>query len=147
MLPARRRRIFASVESTSKNEIRQGGMVGRYFIHTEERYIEQVLEGDVTLPGMAALIQAALSDPAMDPSFDGLVDLTAAHIKLSYDDVRHIAHGLKNDHRSARGHWAFVVSSTLSHGIVRMFEALSDDAITVQIFRDRDKALNWLLHR
>lgn len=122
-------------------------MVGRYIIHTEQRYIEEILEGEVTLPGMAALVQAALSDPAMDSSFDGLVDMTAAQIKLSYDDVRQIAHGLRNDHRASRGHWAFVVSSTLSHGIVRMFEALSDETITVQIFRDRDEALAWLLSR
>jgi hypothetical protein len=122
-------------------------MVGRYIIHTEERYIEEILEGEVTLPGMAALVQAALSDPAMDSSFDGLVDMTAAQIKLSYEDVRQIAHGLRNDHRASRGRWAFVVSSSLSHGIVRMFEALSDDAIAVQIFRDREKALAWLLSR
>lgn len=122
-------------------------MVGRYIIHTEQRYIEEILEGEITLPGMAALVQAALSDPAMDPSFDGLVDMTAAHIKLSYEDVRQLAHGLRNDHRASRGYWAFVVSSSLSHGIVRMFEALSDDAVTVQIFRDRDEALTWLLRR
>lgn len=122
-------------------------MVGRYIIHTEQRYIEEILEGEVTLPGMAALVQAALADPAMAPDLDGLVDLTAAQIKLSYEDVRELAHGLRNDHRASRGYWAFVVSSSLSHGIVRMFEALSDDAITVQIFRDRAPALEWLLSR
>jgi hypothetical protein len=135
------------VVSTNTNEVREGGMVGRYVIHTEEHYIEEILEGQVTLSGMAALLQAALSDTAMDPSFDGLVDLRAAQIKLSYDEVRQIAHGLKNDHRASRGYWAFVVSNDLGHGIVRMFEALSDDAITVQIFRDREKALAWLVSR
>lgn len=122
-------------------------MVGRYVVHAEQRYVEEIFEGEVTLLGAAALLEAALADPAMDPGFDGLVDLRAAQLKLSYEDVRQIAHGLTHDPRASRGRWAFVVSSSLSHGIVRMLEALSDDTITVQIFRDHDEALAWLLSR
>lgn len=119
-------------------------MIGHYTVHPEFGYLEEIVKGVVTLQEMVDFLEGVVSDPNLSPEYNVLVDLSAAHIALRFDEMSVIAGMLKNDIRASRGHVAFVVSSTLNYGMVRMFEALSDDRITVQIFRERAAAEKWV---
>lgn len=119
-------------------------MRGTYEIHDRDGYVEEVVEGEVTVAGMTDLVRRVLGDPCFHADLNGLVDFSRALLDLSFEEVAGMARLLKNDGRSSRGYWAFVVSSDLSHGVVRLFHGLSDDTIVVQIFRDRASAVEWL---
>lgn len=119
-------------------------MRGTYDIHVRDGYVEEIVEGEVTLAGMTDLVKRVLDDPRFHPDLNGLVDFGRARLDLSFEEVAGVARLLKSDRRSSRGYWAFVVSSDLSHGVVRLFHGLSDDTIAVQIFRDRTSAEQWL---
>lgn len=119
-------------------------MIGRYIIHPSHRYLEEIVSGTVTLPEMKNFLLEAMADPAWDPEFNVLVDLTEAQIDISFDEMSNLTGMLRNDARASRGYCALIVSNTLGYGMARMFEALSDDRVTVQIFQDRQAAESWI---
>ncbi|HTR68268.1 MAG TPA: hypothetical protein VMH85_20985 [Terriglobales bacterium] len=83
--------------------------------------------------------------PEFDPSFDQLLDLTAAtKFNASPDDMRRIAQESLFSPSSRR---AIIAIEPGIFGLARMFEAfrgLSDVGEQVSVFRDMKQALDWL---
>jgi hypothetical protein len=120
----------------------------RYVLHPEAGFVEEVLEGDVTLVELRAMFVELFADPGWDPGFDGLVDLSAGRLHLSHGEVGAIAQQLSADRSASRGRWAFVLGDPVNHGIVRMFASMSENPPRdVRIFPDRQAAVEWLVSR
>jgi len=74
-----------------------------------------------------------------------LWDLRAARFKLSTNDVRSLAEFIKQHSPPGDLRTAFVVSTVLEFGLVRMFEVLRETASArTMVFRDKEQALEWL---
>lgn len=120
-------------------------MRAHYEILPERGLVLETFEGRVTVAALVPFFQSLYADPAWDPSFDGLADLTAATIDMDFDDMTKLVGYMRSSGSASRGRWAFVVGSTLNLGMSRMFQTLSDDLQDdLRFFLDREEALRWL---
>jgi len=128
----------------------------RYVVHREESdeeatasaFVEEILEGEVTFAEIQAMLARLFADPAWDPAFDGMVNLTDGRLELSQEEVATIAERLIHEESASRGRWAFVLRDPLNHGLVRMFASLSDGIPAgMRIFSERREAIERLRSR
>ncbi len=120
-------------------------MPTRYRIHADRGYVEEIYEGRVTLATLNELMAAVYGDPAWNPDFHGIADFTNALIELSFDEMWSLVKFMRKSGVASRGRWAFVVPSQANYGMVRMYEALSDDLQSqICAFKTRGEALQWL---
>ena len=82
-------------------------------------------------------------DPAFDPHFSELVEFDAvSEIKVDHQDISSF---VARDPFSENSRRAFVVgSATVLYGIARMYQILSNDAPSVEIFGTVAEAVLWL---
>lgn len=77
-----------------------------------------------------------------------LVDVTGlTEANISAQALNRVAHMLKNTCPGCECRSAIVATSDLNFGLSRMYEAFAEmaKAEEVQVFRDRQEALTWLL--
>jgi hypothetical protein len=113
-----------------------------YIIDKARGLVIVTATGFVTADDLRDLQVRGKADPDFDPRHPILVDLTAAHLQgWSSIEIRRVAGGGVNTRR------ALLVAGDLAFGIARMLQA--ETALlgqeNVQVFRDRDVALAWLL--
>jgi hypothetical protein len=115
-----------------------------YNIHKEHRLVVTVGEGWVTFREIQDHQDQLLTDPAFDPSFNQLIDVTAAtDLDLTVAEMKEITRRRIVSSGSRR---AFVASSihilTIGHLMQTYHEAHHE--VEVHIFLDRGEALTWL---
>ena len=121
-------------------------MKGRYQLHPDLGYVDITIEGRVTLPEMGALIQEIWADPQWSSDFNGLIDVSAATIGLSDQEILDLTRAMRNDPRCSMGRWFFVVSSASDFGKLRKVDKDAHKA-TIRVFFDRQSAENAGLQR
>jgi hypothetical protein len=120
-------------------------MPARYEFHGEAGFVEAILERRVTALELRQMLERLFAEPAWDPKYDGLADLTGGQLELTQADVAALAEQLLSSPAS-RGRWAFVVTSELNRGLVRMISSLVAGVPSeVRIFESRREAIEWLV--
>jgi hypothetical protein len=114
-----------------------------YAIDPERRLVQTLAWGTLTIEEILGARQRLLADPAFDPTFHELMDLTATDaVTFSAEDIRRLASGSVLAPGVRR---AFVVASTANYGLARMFEAYAQaNSQFVSVFRDLSAAHAWL---
>lgn len=119
-------------------------MKGRYTLYPDRGYLVFEVEGTVTLKEVQAFFQRILSDPEWSPGYNGLGDYTNARFELTASEVEELAHFFKATMRESPALSANVVDSKANYGMVRMFDALSDEMLNIRLFYDRSEAETWI---
>jgi hypothetical protein len=116
----------------------------RYVIYKKHRLVLTVGEGYVTADEIKTHQDQLLADPAFDPSFSQLIDVTTTlTLALSPQETKEIAHRRIVGPNSKR---AFVASSIHVFVMGRLMELYHEEhhEVDVHIFEHRDEALQWL---
>lgn len=121
-------------------------------IHRERAVAEFVWRGEISLETILAAYDEAAAHPDWRPHFNRLSvyadDLPGDG--ADFDIVKAVRDGIDDwQARNAPGqhiHAANVVASPFNDALAAVWETLSRDSpgVTVQIFRGRDAALDWL---
>lgn len=113
-----------------------------YRIDQTLRFVFDKGEGRVTDAEMWAAQDRMIDDPALDPSFDRIIDCTdVTEFAVSGDTIRQLARRSPFDANVRR---AFVVKSDLVFGMARMFQSYVDsDAQQSRIFESMAQARQW----
>jgi hypothetical protein len=116
-----------------------------YTIHRDKRLVVTTASGVLTFAEAMALEDKMYEDPAFDPTFLHLIDATGiTRTEISASEISVLA---RRNRFSPKARKALVVNTTLLFGLARMFEAylrLSGTTESVSVFKDRNKALDWL---
>jgi len=116
-----------------------------YRIDTGRRIVFITLTGDLNLEEYKEYLETRERDPDYDPTMGGLVDARNARYLLETEAMRELATISKQFLPKTKMRRAIVVSGDLSFGMARMFQLLmGDDHLEYGVFRDYDKALEWL---
>lgn len=118
-----------------------------YVIDRARRFVTLTSHGDPTTEQWRAALEAAVADPEFQPGFGFLSDRRAVSEPPSSSFVREAARYLSE--RSdvfAGARWAVLVDTAVGYGMARMGQAHVSDGLgmEVEIFRDRQKAVDWL---
>ena len=105
-----------------------------------------VAEGRYTLGEIKAVIEAATRDAPAHRDCCLLMDIRHSDALPSVDDLRDFAEFLGDlpTHVVSRSAW--LVSADVRFGLARMLSVYAEEkGITIQVFRDLDRARAWLL--
>jgi hypothetical protein len=116
-----------------------------YTIHPDKRLVVATASGVFTFAEGAAHEEKIYDDPDFDPTFAHLIDATGiTRAEITAFEISTFARGTRFSHKARK---ALVVNTALLFGLARMFEAylqLSGTAELVSVFKERQKALEWL---
>ena len=115
-----------------------------YKIDKEHRLVVTVGEGGVTFREIQDHQDQLLADPAFDPSFNQLIDVTAAtDLDLTVAEMKEVSRRRIVSCGSRR---AFVASNIHILAIGRLMQTYHEahHEVEVHIFLDCDEALKWL---
>ena len=102
--------------------------------------------GTVTPQMVRSLHAAVRTDPDFDSRRPTLLDYSRAEVsEIDVNSIKQLAAGTP---MAATARRAFVVSDAAAYGVARMFRAFSEVSGrggTVEVFRDRQEALRWLM--
>jgi hypothetical protein len=118
-----------------------------YEIDKERRLVTTTAAGVITLAAIWAHQERLAKDPDFDPSFAQLLDITQVRkVELSSEEIRRAAGRSVFASNTRLG---IVASSNFVYGIARMFQILREmnGDSGIQVFRERDEALAWVLGR
>lgn len=80
-----------------------------------------------------------------DPNMNSLIEMEATHLEISAEAVRTLAGStMELPDVSAERRVAILAPDDLTYGFGRMYEAVYHGLATVQVFRDRDAAMQWV---
>ena len=116
----------------------------RYSIDKQRRLILTTAEGRVMFDDIRGHQDRLLANPDFDPSFDQLIDATAAtNLEISADEARALANRRIFSPKSRR---ALVATEPHIFGLGRMMEIYHEGlkSADVHVFYSMDAALNWL---
>jgi len=116
-----------------------------YEIHADRGTAVVTVDGSVTLPEFGAFAETIWSDPAWKPTYNGIIDFSAARIDLSEREVGEMTKAMATDPRCSFGRWALVVSTSADFAKLRKVDPGADLKSTLRIFFDRRSAEAWLL--
>lgn len=104
--------------------------------------------GELTVKELLSFLRDIYGAPDFDPNLDSLWDLREADLTtFSFEEAKYVADFVSGSLGSAESRrWAFVVKEDSHYGLVRMYEKLMSNRSsgTVMVFRDMDKAREWL---
>jgi hypothetical protein len=118
-----------------------------YQIDAERHLVLTTASGVVTAEEILDHQKRLVNDPAFDPHFSQLVDLTqATRTDVHAHHVRAFAAKSVFTRDSRR---AFVAGGPVAFGLARMYELMRETSgeIGIQVFDTREKALRWLNRR
>ena len=118
-----------------------------YRIDTARGLVFTDCHGNISAADMDDIAQRLRNDPAFNPDYRQLVDLTAVSgISAPFDAIRHFASDQRGDPFSGKSHRAIVAPHDLTFGVARMYEALREDKDNgaLRVFRSLPEALKWL---
>jgi len=103
--------------------------------------------GDISAEDMDDIAHRLRNDPAFNPDYRQLIDLTeVAGVSASFDAIRCFANDQHGDPFSGRSRRAVAAPHNLTFGVARMYEALREDKDqgAFRVFRTMPEALRWL---
>jgi hypothetical protein len=118
-----------------------------YKIDRDSRLIMSTASGNFTLAEALAHDEKLEIDPQFDPDFAQLFDFShVTRLELTSDHIRQLAQDSPFSPHTRR---ALLVASDAAYGLARMFEMLRESAgdTGIEVFRNLDEALDWVLAR
>lgn len=116
-----------------------------YTIHRDKRLVVSTASGVFTFAEGMAHENRLYVDPDFDANFVHLIDATGiTRTEITASEISTLA---RRTGFSPKARKALVVNTVLLFGLARMFQTylqLSGAAESVSVFRNRDKALEWL---
>jgi hypothetical protein len=113
-----------------------------YVIDKERRLVTTTASGHLTFAEARDHQSRLLNNQDFDATFNQIIDVTAVTtFDLSTNDIITIARRSVFSKTSRR---ALVASDPVMFGMARMMEAYHGELAQVQVFRDRESALQWL---
>jgi hypothetical protein len=125
-------------------------MVGRYQIKQEQGWVEQTIDGLVTLPELFAFIATNHADPQWHHDLLGVTDLRTATLNFTFDDMIAVATAEEGAGVWSQQPWAYVLpqGDTAMYGTLRMYQNIVEGTrAPVALFFDLDDARSWLAER
>ena len=119
-------------------------MPTEYSVDPVKRRVTTTGRGKLVFEQMMGSAAAMRDDPALDPTFTELVDITEVDsVDLTAEQIEALAEIRIFDPKSRR---AIVAPRPLYFGMARMYEAhhSAKAEATVRVFTDRDEAVKWL---
>jgi hypothetical protein len=118
-----------------------------YKIDADRGLLFVVGEGEVSQAERLAAMQSWMKDPEFRPGLQTLADFSESENVPTLAELEEIVTYIKR-HASAIGQVkiAMVTNRAVTFGVARQFGALAPGGfLTVQMFKDRDAALAWLV--
>ena len=116
-----------------------------YSIDAGTRLVTMKLSGDLTTEDFKAFFRETSDDPAYSPDMHKLVDVTGVTGYPHGEDVRTIAHGIRQRNADKRIRIAVVVGAPLTVGMANAFMLQADLTGRFHLFNDKTSAMYWLL--
>jgi len=118
-------------------------------LHTNPDHFEIKTEGEAEVSGFDSFLREIFSHPGWIPGTDVLLDHSDLKLhSFRTKDVRSVSRIVTdNKEKIGKGKWAFIISGNFAYGMARMWQIITEEKapIEINIFKDRDKALEWLL--
>jgi hypothetical protein len=122
-------------------------MAMTYKIDSERGMLFVCADGETTQPERLAAMDAWVTDPEFRPGLQTLADFSKSSNVPTLAELDEIV-GYIRRHASAIGQAkiAIITARPVTFGVARQFGALVPRGLlTVQVFKDRDAALAWLV--
>jgi hypothetical protein len=115
----------------------------RYELDVENRIVRTSFTGVVTENEAAEHAIHLRAEPAFQPNFSELADLSkAVEVRLGYPEFQHLEF---IDPFSREAKRAFVTTPrSQAHGLTRMFQMMRHSPENIKIFDDVESALAWV---
>ena len=117
----------------------------RYWIESGKKLRIEEYRGPIELDDWRSMASAIASDPCYSPDHNGLIDFTAASLRLSTNDVMRMGLLMRRTDFLSNGWQVFVVGSSADFGIIRMLGRWARNEERLRIFNQRNEADAWLL--
>lgn len=119
-------------------------VVGSYWIDTDRRLRIEKYHGRTRLEDLKAVQFGMAADPGWCPDFHGLIDFSEAKLSLSVNEILRLALVMRHGVSRSNGWLAYVVTSSTTHGMVRMLGHWARTTDRMKIFQTRAEAEVWL---
>ncbi|HEY1494787.1 MAG TPA: hypothetical protein VGF49_09595 [Candidatus Solibacter sp.] len=114
-----------------------------HVVNHEEREIRATAYGSIEIDDVRKHLSEELRDKGL--VYRELIDASRATTSFSASDVRTIVELLRGySEKSVLGPTAIIVGNDVSYGMIRMLAILIEDVCTIQPFRTRQEAEEWL---
>jgi len=118
-------------------------------LHTNPDHFEIKTEGEAEVSGFDSFLTEIFTHPRWIPGTAVLLDHTDLILSsFRTEDVRSVSRIVtQNIEKIGKGKWAFIISGNFAYGMARMWQIITEEKalMEINIFKDRDKALEWLL--
>lgn len=118
--------------------------VGSYWIDTDRRLRIEKYHGKTKLADLKAVQFGMAGDPNWCADFHGLIDFSEAKLNVSVNEILRLALVMRHGVSRSNGWLAYVVTSSATHGIVRMLGHWTRATDRMRIFKTRAEAEVWL---
>jgi hypothetical protein len=117
-------------------------MPAAYSIDLAKQVVFTTFSGEVHEAEVRAMLMRMVDDPAFNPDFSELLDLSAVtDFRISGEELKGIS---EIDPFSARARRAFVSPADLLFGVSRMYEGIKGGQHNIATFRGMVEARHWL---
>lgn len=120
---------------------------GSWRINPEEKWLEQTISGEVTLPELFEFIAIAHADPRYSPDIPGYTDFRKASFSFTFEDIMEVVTVESGGASWNRTYWAYVLppDDIVMYGTLRMYQNLvMNTRAPVELFKDIAAARSWL---
>ncbi|MEM1096871.1 MAG: hypothetical protein AAGJ10_19910 [Bacteroidota bacterium] len=119
-------------------------MTYRIHIDPERRRIAVYLHGPVDEAVLRDAIQETWAHADYDPTFDGLLDLRHAVMRIAASDVYGLVTMIRRSEQHLRGRFAFVSTHPFATAMSMLYEYRSHAERQVGVFSSLEAAEAWL---
>ena len=117
--------------------------------HTNPFYFEVKTKGEADVSGFNSFLTELFKLPQWIPGSSVLLDHSELILSaFRTDEVRSVSKFvLEQTGKIGQGKWAFVISGNFAYGMARMWQIITEERapMEINIFKNREKALEWLL--
>ena len=116
-------------------------------IDRSRRLLLAYADGELTVPEIQSVLQVALEHPGFEAGLRQLCDLRKLReLRGSFKELLRLAeYGRKFAERLQGGRLALVAERDSVYGMLRMYQAVMDDApLEIRVFREMHEATSWL---
>ncbi|MFT4175108.1 MAG: hypothetical protein QM627_00495 [Luteolibacter sp.] len=115
-----------------------------YHIDVARRLRTETYQGRVGLEEMRSMAQCMVSDPLWSMEHHSLIDLRAADLELTANEILRLALLQRQDAHYSKGWRAYVATTSTTFGVVRMLTRWARTSERSLFFRTLAEAENWL---
>lgn len=114
-----------------------------YRIDSKRRFIDSRYEGEFDMDSFLSGFGAVTGDPAFDPDFDVLVDLSRCRLRVRPRDIPNISELYDAKYEGGRGRTAILLNDPMVTALAMLFQKRVRSRET-RLFSTREKAMEWL---